>query len=149
MFWRKRAKERPDVETEGYNEETSGYNNPGSIHSDEHAEGGKRVYVSRIIGLFNRHWWMMYALAALFFVLFSLILGPDSLSVHAQYSRRIDDLKQALKEENEAFVRDSLRLEGVRNSDLDALEREARERFKMKCANELVFILEDSTTHKR
>lgn len=93
----------------------------------------------------NTHWWIMYASAAFIFILFSLILGPDSLPVQMDHKKRISTLEHNLKEAQEAFQRDSIRLEGVQNSDLDELERIARERFKMRRANELIFLLEDTT----
>ena len=67
------------------------------------------------------------------------------MPVQMDHKKRISTLEHNLKEAQEAFQRDSIRLEGVQNSDLDELERIARERFKMRRANELIFLLEDTT----
>ncbi len=78
-------------------------------------------------------------------ILYSLLLGDNSLFVHRKYARRVSQLEKQLSQSKQKFRRDSVQL-NWNLVDRDELEHIARTKFNFKKPEEVVFILVDSST---
>lgn len=114
---------------------------------------GKKVSISRIrirswINYWKQHQGLMFVAILFFAVATIFLVGENSIFEQIRYSRRISDLRKEIKQRTELFEADSLKLERLIDPSTN-LERIAREEYKMKAPEELIFLLVDTTSQKK
>lgn len=104
--------------------------------------------IQRGFSYWKEHPWMMFFGILFFLTLAIFLLGESSIFEQIRYSRRIIDLDRDIEQRSENFRSDSIKLERLVDKSTN-LEKIAREEYKMKAPEELIFLLVDSTSQNK
>lgn len=100
--------------------------------------------MQRIAAWWGRHKYVKYLVVIGFFVLVTFVFGDANIGRRIRYANRINSLKKELREVQERYHQDSLRLEEIR-ANKQGIEHTARELYLMKRPEEIIFLIRDSS----
>ncbi|WP_329904521.1 FtsB family cell division protein [Porphyromonas pogonae] len=102
----------------------------------------KITYYRRISIWWKKHPWIKYAAAFVIVFMIPYLFGESSVFRQIKYSNRISHLRKEIRQTENHFKEDSVRLEEIR-ADKDGVEHTAREQYLMKSPDEVIFLIKD------